>query len=384
MRLACISTILGYPWGSPDRLWTDLAARSLDRGDAVLLAISALTADHDRVRLLRTRGAGLFLRCENSSYRGSFASLARRLPWRRSAIIENRLAAFAPDVVLLTQGGTYDALAEHHLIAWLQASRTPCLVVCHNNSDGFVPGPAEKARLRAFFSSVSLSLFVSTHNLRLAERHLGLTLPRSRLVQNPLAAALPVALPPAPAGPVPVLGLVGRIDIIHKGLDLLFEALTGLPVRSVRVVLTGRIEDPAALDELIGRHGLHACIEVRGPVPAVDVPRAYGELELFLLTSRYEGCASSMVEALMCGRPVLATDVGGVSDWIQDGVEGYVVPEVSPQSIRNTLARALRERDRWPAMGRAARARFDRQRDSDPVGSLLDLVDSTVYPAPVS
>jgi glycosyltransferase involved in cell wall biosynthesis len=81
---------------------------------------------------------------------------------------------------------------------------------------------------------------------------------------------------------------------------------------------------------------------------------------------------------MMCGRPVLATDVGGVSDWITDGVEGYVAPEISAAAIRATLIRALADRPRWPTMGTAARARFDGQRDPDPVGSLLALVDASI------
>jgi len=175
-----------------------------------------------------------------------------------------------------------------------------------------------------------------------------------------------------------VLGLVGRIDIAHKGIDLLLEAIASLPPRSLRVVLTGRVENPSAISELVNLHRLQEVVDIRGPVPAAGVMRAYAELELFLLTSRYEGCASSMVESLMCGRPVLATDVGGVGDWITDGIEGYVAPAISVEAIRATLERALGERPRWPAMGVAARARFDRQRDPDPVGSLLSHVDASV------
>lgn len=378
MKLACISTILGYPWGSPDRLWTDLASRAQARGDAVFLGLSALTADHPGVRKLCAGGAELFVRTANSVYRGTRDELVRRLPWWRDRYLESRLAAFAPDVVLLTQGATYDSLAEQHLISWLHRQDVPYVVVCHNNASGPGPNPEEIARLRAFFDRAAHTLFVSTHNLLQAERHLGAAPPRARLIQNPLSTATPAALPSATPGPLPLLGVVGRIDIAHKGLDLLFEAVASLPPRSLRLALTGRVEDPAALSALVARHRLQDTVEIRGPLPAADVMRAYRELELFLLTSRYEGCASAMIEAMMCGRPVLATDVGGVSDWITDGIEGYVAPEITADAIRTTLLRALVDRPRWPAMGTAARARFDRQRDPDPVGSLLALVDASI------
>jgi glycosyltransferase involved in cell wall biosynthesis len=380
VRIACVSTILGYPWGSPDRLWTDLATRCQARGDAVFLGLSTLTADHGGLRKLCAGGAELFVRTANSIYRGTRDELTRRLPWRRNRYLETRLAAFRPDVVVLTQGATYDSLAEHHLVTWLHRNDVPYVVICHNNADGSGPGREEIRRLRTFFDRAAHTLFVSSHNLRVAERHLGDSLPRTGLIQNPLSAA-GAAVPAGVPGPVPILGLVGRIDIAHKGIDLLLEAVASLPPRSVRLVLTGRVENPAAVSELVALHRLQDAVEIRGPLPAADVKRAFGELELFLLTSRYEGCASSMIEALMCGRPVLATDVGGVSDWVTDGVEGYVAPAITVDAIRATLVRALAERPRWPAMGAAARARFDRQRDPDPAGSLLALVDATLQTA---
>lgn len=376
MRIACVSTILGYPWGSPDRLWTDLAGRCLARGDAVFLGLSPLTADHAAVRALCAGGAELFGRAANSVYRGARDELARLLPWRRDRYLETRLTAFAPDVVLLTQGATYDSLAEHHLIGWLHSTGTPYVVICHNNPPGPAPSAEEQERLRRFFAGSARTLFVSTENLARARQHLGAELPRSGLVQNPLAAGLPDPLPfPAPCDP-PVIGLLGRLDIHHKGLDLLLAALAKLPAPRPRLVLTGRCDETARLQSLIREHGLEADVETRAAVPAAGVTRAMGELELFLLPSRFEGCSSAMLEAMMCGRAVLATPVGGVSDWVEDGVTGYCAPAITSDALHTTLVRALADRARWPALGRAARARFDQQRDPDPVKSLLGFVDA--------
>lgn len=379
MRLACISTILGYPWGSPDRLWTDLAQRCLTRGDSVLLGISPLTADHDAVRRLQAAGAELFLRPRNSVYLGWRDRVSRSLPWRNGEFLEGRLARFAPDVVVLTQGATYDAVAEHYLVDWLRRTGTPCLVLCHNNRDGTGPNPAEVRRVNDFFAHAARVLFVSSHNRTVAERHLGQTIPRSDLIQNPLAPGEAAAWPAL--GERPVIGLVGRLDIAHKGLDLLAAALARLPAPRPRVVCTGRIEDRAALETLLRHEGVAADFELRGPLAAEQVGRAYGELELFLLPSRYEGCASSMLEAMRAGRPVLATPVGGVSDWISDGANGYVAAAATVDALHATLVRALAERDRWPVLGAAARQTFVARRDPDPVATLLTHVDQSVLTA---
>jgi glycosyltransferase involved in cell wall biosynthesis len=377
VRLACISTILGYPWGSPDRLWTDLAARCLARGDDVFLGLSALTADHEAVRRLQRDGAELFIRAGNSVYRGWRDQLARRLPWRGREILETRLERFAPDAVVLTQGATYDSLAEHYLVDWLRRTGVPCVALCHNNPADATLTAEEAARVREFFALCAGTRFVSSHNLQLAEQRLGAPVPRAGLIQNPLAPGHPQPWPTL--GDRPTLGLVGRLDIAHKGLDLLLPAVRSLPAPRPRLVFTGRCEDRPALTALLAASGFTSDdVDLRCPLPAEQVGHAYGELELFLLTSRYEGCASAMLEAMRAGRPVLATPVGGVSDWIVDGENGYVAADMTIPAITDALQRALTERARWPVLGAAAHATFAARRDPDPVATLLAVVDAAV------
>lgn len=381
MRLAFVSTILGYPWGSPDRLWTDTAARYLGQGHEVFLALSPLTAAHESVQQLQSAGAQLFLRRTNSVYLGARDQLNRRLPFLRSRYLETRLAAFRPEVIVITQGATYDALAEFHLLAWLEQSATPCVAICHNNQENAELSADDRRLLRRFFNCANHVLFVSSLNREWAERDLGFALRNTSLIQNPLAISSDAAIA-WPAGDAPArLGVIGRLDIHHKGLDLLFAALATLSTsHAFNLTLTGRCEDPKALRALIASHGLGDRTLIAPPVSGSELLRRYGELELFLLPSRYEGCASSMIEALMCGRPVLATPVGGVSDWIDEGVNGFVADAVTPEALRRTLQRTFEARPRWREMGAAARSTFDARRDPDPVLTLGRYIDHLLRP----
>lgn len=60
-------------------------------------------------------------------------------------------------------------------------------------------------------------------------------------------------------------------------------------------------------------------------------------------------------EAMLHGRPVLATRVGGAEDWIEDGATGWLCPAPTLELLADSLARAWRDRTRWPQMGQAAR-----------------------------
>ena len=74
----------------------------------------------------------------------------------------------------------------------------------------------------------------------------------------------------------------------------------------------------------------------------------------------------------MHGRPVLATDVGGNAEIIQDGVTGFVAEAATvTASFSKALDRAWQAQSRWPAMGKAARKYIRDHANDDPAKALL-------------
>lgn len=377
MRIAFVSTIFHYPWGGPDKRWTAMAEAARQRGDSVLLALAPRTADHPRVRALVADGAELWLRPRQSAYLGRLDEMRRKVPGLRGRFLETKLAKFRPDVVFLLQGGSYDILLEYHLIAWLVANRIPYLLSC---SLSMPMAPLEARHMDAIklaFGCASAVLFMSSANLRLAEEFLGAPLPQAEIVQNPLdfdLAGTVIGSPPPHARPR--LGFIGRIDIEHKGLDLLLEALGNIKAEfEVDLDLTGPCDKPDEFGRLVAQHGLQGRVVLHGSAGPDGLRRAYEEAEMVVLTSRREGCASVMLEAMMAGRVQLVTPVGGVGDWLTDDRDAFIADEVSSTAVERALQRALANRERWPEMGRAAREAFGKRRDCDPVGKLMRILD---------
>lgn len=60
--------------------------------------------------------------------------------------------------------------------------------------------------------------------------------------------------------------------------------------------------------------------------------------DVFLLSSHWEGLPRSIIEAMACSMPILATEVGGVNELIDDGANGYLVPHKSPDIFANKMA----------------------------------------------
>jgi len=352
MNIAFVSTILACPWGGADKLWTRAAEAAVAAGHSVLVAVSREVAGHPRMRQLADAGAQFYCRDRSTQPRGGRQKLADAVAgWsRRSSSIYVRLGSFSPAHVFICQGGTYDLIVEPGLLAWCRKLSIPFSVICQANGDTSDVNHSMRNSARQAFAAARAVFFVSRHNKELAERQLAAAIPNARLVQNPVE--LERQMVPWPTIDTACLAVVARIDSHQKGLDLLIEALGKSSLPPWRLNFYGRGPDELYLQELANRSAVAAHITFHGFV--VDVAKIWASNHILLLPSRYEGCALAMLEALACGRPVLMTDVGGASDWIEHGQNGFVCSAAVPSLLGETLRTAMAARSHWEAMGKNA------------------------------
>jgi glycosyltransferase involved in cell wall biosynthesis len=96
-----------------------------------------------------------------------------------------------------------------------------------------------------------------------------------------------------------------------------------------------------AVCELIGDLRLADRVDVRSDVADADLVRLYQEASVFLQTSHEEGLGLSVLEAMACGLPVVATDTAGSRETVVDGVTGWRVPQ--GVDISHDFAKRVRE-----------------------------------------
>jgi glycosyltransferase involved in cell wall biosynthesis len=121
----------------------------------------------------------------------------------------------------------------------------------------------------------------------------------------------------------------------------------------LHVVLVGAGPDHGMLQTAIDRNGLAARVHLLGRRD--DVPALLARADVFVLPSRFEGLPSSVIEAMAAARPIVATDVGGMSELVVDGDNGWLVPPAAPLALADAIRSALAS-DR-AAVGAAGRQR---------------------------
>lgn len=84
------------------------------------------------------------------------------------------------------------------------------------------------------------------------------------------------------------------------------------------------------------------------------LPKFYHNYGFFIAPSRVEAQGLAMCEAMACGLPVIATNVGGIPEFVRDGVDGFLVPPNDPNSMRDAIVKLISNEDKFLEMSKNA------------------------------
>ncbi len=154
-----------------------------------------------------------------------------------------------------------------------------------------------------------------------------------------------------------VMGFVGELRE-KKGLQALLDAYAQInKAHPATLLIVGEIragEDRQVFDEFRGAHP-DSRIIVTGYVSHEDLPATYALMDVFVHPSLRDGMPNAVLEAMACGKTVIATAVGGVTDVIEDGVNGMLVPVHEAGRLEVAITEALNQPEKRDQFGRSAR-----------------------------
>jgi glycosyltransferase involved in cell wall biosynthesis len=159
-----------------------------------------------------------------------------------------------------------------------------------------------------------------------------------------------------------VIGTVGRLDPVkdQEGLVFAFKMLcesSPLGRERLRLVIAGEGPQRAGLEAQIAHLGLENQVCLLGN--RTDVPRLLPEFDVFVLSSIAEGMPGVLLEAMAAGLPVVATDVGGVSEVVLHGQTGLLIPARDIRALANALSSYVSDGALRQQHGQAGRHRVE-------------------------
>ncbi len=159
--------------------------------------------------------------------------------------------------------------------------------------------------------------------------------------------------PPQPPASGHIL-FVGRLDRM-KGVDVLLEALAQLREMGIpcRCTIVGDGPAKKDLQRHAGSLGLDGMVVFTGTCS--DISSRMQQAAIFVLPSHSEGTPNVLLEAMACGLPIVATEVGGIPDIIHSGSNGLLVPPADSAALCSALATLLNDREQAGDLGKKAR-----------------------------
>lgn len=156
-----------------------------------------------------------------------------------------------------------------------------------------------------------------------------------------------------------VVGMVGRLtgqkghEVFLQSAKLLTEAFP-----QVFFWVVGDGERRVELEAMVRELGMGERVGFSGY--QTDLPQVYAGLDILVLSSLFEGLPNVLLEAMACGKPVVATSVGGVPEVVENGITGLIVSPNNYRELAQSLKKLLENKSLRMRMGKNGRKRIER------------------------
>jgi len=361
-KVAFYSTIEGA-WGGSEELWSRSALFLAKRGVSVDIGISPFIA-REKVTVLQSGGCRIW----------------RLPPFRRPQRLFRRqkfkwLDRLNPDLVVLSLA------AHHHGAEWmteLQNRRIPYVLIVQSADESYFHSDGNVPPLRLGYQRAKQCFFVSQANREFVQWNLAAEFRAAEIVRNPFNVSYDAspAYPAAKDGKFQI-ACVARLEPISKGQDILFSVVNEAKwrARPLKVAFFGKGLTQQTLEEAKEVYNLTS-VAFGGFVENIET--IWELYQALILPSRFEGLPLALVEAMLCNRCAIVTDVSGNAELLEDNVTGFIASGPNARSLDEALERAWTRREEWMQIGKLAGLRVREQVPRDPGGlfgkRLLDLV----------
>ncbi len=275
-------------------------------------------------------------------------------------------------------------LSAYYAARAVKKSKTPFVVTYH--CDLQLPGIIGSLATAVYKVTLGRYTFKQTHRIIVHTKTYGAT---SRILWSFDVSVIPSAVNPERFGEnidshsvIARHGLedkklvlfVGRI-VPHKGLDYLIDSAEFTPPE-ICYLIVGRGDYLSTLRRKAKEKGLEKRIFFTGKVPSKSLPSYYAASDVFVLPSisRLEAFGLVVLEAMASAKPVIISNIPGVTELITDGEEGLHVEPMNARDLADKIKQILSDEDLRKKMGQTGRKKVEREFSWDKVTSQIEQV----------
>ncbi|MFB2971576.1 glycosyltransferase family 4 protein [Aerosakkonema sp. BLCC-F183] len=345
------------PWGGSEELWASAAQILAEKGQKVKAYKTLVVDRHSRILKLQSSGIPVV-----DIYRLKFSRqlryLNRIIPGRWQflpldpidIILAHQLKKLQPDLVVISQGENFDGLRFANICFRQKLSY---VIICQKAVDCYWPHDEIRPVMQEVFRSAKRCFFVAEHNLLLTEAQIGEKLNNAEVVRNPYCVSPSNLLPWSDINDGLYLACVGRLFIYDKGQDILLRVLAQEKWKK-RKLYVNFFGQGIHREALVGMAKYLNITNVSFPGFIEDITEVWRHHHALILPSRCEGLPLVLVEAMMCGRLGIVTDVGGIPEIIEDNLTGFLAAGANFHALDEAMERAWSQRYEWEKIGQKA------------------------------
>ena len=349
LKIQIISTFSRKSYAASEALWHELAHCAVKAGHTVEISLTEKAVGTQRTSSLQQAGSVLKFR---KSWPDSRLGYISQRIWERSIaknILQSTLSSDS-DLCLLNVGTLVEAAVEPYS-SYLVNLERPFSLIVHNNPEIRQYSSKVTGKLQVILSKALRVYFVSDRLRQTTEEQLLQKIPGAEVVRNPVNLEN-IGPEPWPSSDCLKLALVGRWDAWVKGQIRAFHALAGprWKNRNWSLSLFGSGPDAELILKAAGFYGVQDRVKLVGFVDDIrqDIWHSH---HVLLMPSMLEGMPLTLVEAMLCGRPAVISDVGGGRELLRDGVNGFLAGSPFANQIEDALERMWQGKDKLSSLG---------------------------------
>lgn len=341
-------------WGGSENLWHSLALHALANGNEVLISIYKWETLHDKIQQLKSKGAVIHLRNRFVGEKKLLKRAMRLMANTKFAMGKDykSIFNFKPDILFISQGADFDFAVQHKILYKLIVKNNlPYSFICHSHSQySLIPDENIYPKAIEVFKNAGHVFFISKKQHLLTERKLVTKLENARFTWNPLNIDLPEEPLPWPSDETINFAIVGVLEG-SKGQDTCFEVLSDSKWkdRSWQLNLYGDGNGKKYLEDLAKYYSIDDKIVFHGHEK--KILKIWMKNHILLIPSSWEGMPISLVEAMSCGRPAIAANIGGVKELVSDEKDGFISSSPDSEAFGAAMEKAWKLKSTWEEVG---------------------------------